>query len=61
MVNKEVTKNGYKCHLVCSPETKKLIMEDCVEEFLEHHPEFEGMNITHNFILKKIGDFYLNQ
>ncbi len=61
MINKEVSKKGYKSHLLCSEETKKLITEDCVEEFLAHHPEFNGMNITHNFILKKIGEFYRDQ
>jgi hypothetical protein len=49
----------YTEHLVCSKTTKKLILNDCVEEFLEHHPEFKGYNITQDFILRKIVEYYL--
>ena len=55
--------NGKKyCErLCCSTETKNMIMTDCVEEFLSHHPELAGMKITQDFILRKIIDFYLKQ
>lgn len=59
MVNKEGSKKGYVERLVCSLETKKLVTTDCVNEFLEHHPDFKGMNITNNFILNKIVEYYL--
>jgi len=61
MFKKEGDKKGYKYHLTCSEYTKSLIRNDCVEEFLNHHPEFNEVNITDNFILKKIGEFYRDQ
>ena len=45
----------------CFPETKKKIMEDCKQQFLKSHPEFEGMKITENFILTKLYKYYLNE
>jgi len=45
--------------LKCSKETKKLILHDCVIEFLRYNPKFQGMNITQGFILKKIAEHYL--
>ena len=50
---------SYTEHLTCSKETKKLIMGNCIQDFLEHHPEFENMNITSGFILAKMAEFYL--
>jgi len=47
-------------HIVVDEDTYNLIMGDCLNEFLEHHPDFEGMKLTQNFILKKIVDYYLN-
>ena len=61
MSNNQVDKKGYKDRLSCSYSVKKLIMEDCVQEFLEHHPEFEGMNITHNFMLLRLAKYYLGE
>ncbi len=55
-----VTEKGYTEHLSCSPETKQLIIKNCTEEFLKENPQFEGMNITHNFILKRIAKHYLH-
>lgn len=54
-----VKERGYECHLTCSKETKKLIIEDCKKEFLKHHPEFKGMSISCGFLLKKIGVYYI--
>ncbi len=49
----------YKHHLTCSKETKDMILNDCVKEFLGHHPEFEQMNITSGFILRRLAEFYI--
>ena len=45
--------------LVCTKYVKQLIMEACLNEFLEHHPEFRGMHLSQNFMLQKIAEFYL--
>lgn len=52
--------NSHSEILHCSPETKRLIVEKCLKNFLEFHPEMEGMKITQNHILVIIGKFYLN-
>ena len=52
---------GNKCRvkLTISPETKKLLMDNCVKEFFIHHPELKGMNITEEFIERQIIEHYL--
>jgi len=50
---------GNRKHLLVDYETFDLVMKDCIVEFLEHHPEFSGMKITQNFIVKKIANHYL--
>lgn len=40
--------------------TKKKLIDDCVKEFLKIHPEFNDYNITADFILNKVIDYYLN-
>ncbi len=47
--------------LSCSKATKKLIMKDCVKEFLKHHPELHGLKITQNMMLTQIAKFYLDR
>jgi polyphosphate kinase 2 (PPK2 family) len=39
--------------------TRELVRNECKKEFLRHHPEFEGMLITDDFIIKKIAEYYL--
>ena len=51
----------YSVKLTVSESTKKLINEDCKEEFIKHHPELKGMKITENFIVRQIADFYLKE
>ena len=53
--------NDNKCRvkLTVSPETKRGIMTDCFKEFLEHHPELAGMNITEEFMVRQLKDHYL--
>jgi len=48
------TEKGYQEKLSCSKETKKLIINDCVEIYISYHPNLEGSNITQNHILKQI-------
>lgn len=51
---------NYTDIMKCSKETKDLIMINCKDDFLEHHPEFKGVNITQGFMLKKIAEYYLH-
>ena len=46
--------------LSVSKETAILIRERCKEEFLKHNPKFIDLNITDDFIIKRVGDYYLN-
>ena len=39
-------------NLTIKKEVKDKLMCDCVEEYLSHHPEMEGKNITQNHILR---------
>lgn len=57
-----VKSNGNKCRvkLTVSLETKSLLMHECVKEFMEHHPELKGMNMTEEFITRQIIEHYLN-
>ena len=50
---------NYECQINCSKETKKLLTEDCIEEYLSYHPEMRGINITQGFILRKVIEHYL--
>ena len=52
-------KKGYTGKLCCSLTNKKLLMEECKIEFLKHHPDFEGMTLTQDFMLTKIIEYYL--
>lgn len=58
--NEEPHERKYSTRLSCSESTKKLIIDDCVEEFIAHHPELRGINVTHNMILRQIAEYYLN-
>ncbi len=57
--NEEINERKYSTRLACSESTKKLIMEDCIEDFLSHHPELSGINVTQNMILRQIAEYYL--
>lgn len=50
---------NYGVHMTCSEETRDLIMQDCLNDFLTHHPEFKGMKLSQGFMLKKIAETYL--
>lgn len=38
---------------------KEKMMNECVEEFLRHHPELEGYHITQAHMFKQLIEFYL--
>lgn len=50
---------GYKKRLNVSEKTFDKVTNHCVKEFLKHHPEMRGLNITHNLIVNQLADFYL--
>lgn len=49
----------YRHHLTCSKETKDMIINDCIKEFLTHHKEFQATRITSGFILRRLAEYYL--
>lgn len=55
------TQKGYKFKLTCSKETRNKILIDCKKEFLKHHPELRGYNITQNYILMQIATYYIEK
>ncbi len=57
--NEEINERKYTARLACSESTKKLILNDCIEDFLSHHPELSGINVTQNMILRQIAEYYL--
>ena len=51
--------NSYEQRLSCSKETKNLLLKDCTELYLRHHPEHREIKLSQGFILKKVVKFYL--
>ncbi len=51
----------YRVRLTVSESTKDMVMNECREEFIRHHPELKGMKITENFIIRQIAEFYLKE
>ena len=56
-----VKEKGYTERLSVSKTTKKKVLDECTQEFLQHHPELEGSNITANQIVLKIAKYYLGE
>lgn len=40
-------------------EYKEKLLNDCVKEYLKHHPEMVGIPITASKILKEVVEYYL--
>ena len=57
--NDDNSRKKCRFHLTCSESTRELIVEDCIKEYLSHHPEMEGAKISQNHILKQIAEHYL--
>jgi hypothetical protein len=36
------------------------ILNKCAEDFLDNNPKFVGMKLSKNFIVRKIGEYYLD-
>ena len=49
---------NYK-RLAVSEETFNIVINDCITEFLKHNPKMEGLNISHDFIIRKMSQHYL--
>lgn len=47
------------CHIRATEEQKQQLRDGCKKEFLEHHPDFSGMELSDSFILQKIMDWYM--
>lgn len=48
-------------HIRVKNETRLMLIEHCMKDFLRHHPEMEHMHITHDKILYEVCKFYLSQ
>lgn len=46
-------------HLSVRPDTKTLVMKNCIEEFLKYNPKFKGMHITEEFIIRRMAEHYM--
>lgn len=57
--NIDSNEKKYSSRLTVSQKTKDIICNECKKEFLTHHPEFEGMKLTENFIIRQIAEHYL--
>ena len=49
----------YYKYVALRPETFELIIK-CKEEFLNHHPEYRGIELTNNKIINQAFVFYLD-
>ena len=47
--------------LAVFPETYDLVINECKTEFLRNNPQFEGINITQEFIVRRIAKYYLDK
>lgn len=54
-----IMSTNYDVKMCCSAETRDKIIYDCVEEYLKHHPEMRGKNITQGHILRQLAEHYL--
>lgn len=63
MIQKPFATNekSYRSHLLCSKEIKMMIMKQCVDEFLRHHPEMVGIKISQGFMLRRLALYYLGE
>jgi hypothetical protein len=47
--------------LCCTEQTRKLILEECYKEFIKENPDFEGVQVTQDFLLKRVAEYYLSR
>jgi len=48
-------------HLAVSEDTFNKVMDDCVKEFVRNNPKFDGIYITHAFIVERMAKYYLGE
>jgi len=48
-------------HLVIKEDTKDMLLNECVKEFHKSNPDMIGVNITHDFILRRVIKYYLDK
>jgi len=46
-------------HIVVDEETYNRIRNECVQEFIDNHPEFIGISVSIKFIVQKMVEYYL--
>lgn len=50
---------GSRRHLAVDLVTFNLVMDNCIKEFLRYNPEFKGMHISQNHIVRRIAEHYI--
>jgi hypothetical protein len=53
-----MAKNNNYVHLDVKEETKSLVLDDCKKIMLKINPALKGINLTHDYIVKRIATFY---
>ena len=48
-------------HIRVQIEDKEKLMNECIALFLSKNPEFEGANITQDFMFRRLVKVYLNE
>lgn len=48
-------------NLAVKDETFNLVTVSCMEMFLKHNPQFKGLKISQDFLIKRIALAYLNK
>lgn len=55
----EINSKNYTEKISCSKETKLLLMNECIELYMKHHPEMKGKTVTQGHIERQVIEFYL--
>lgn len=55
----EYNDKKYSKKLSVSKSTFNLVVDDCIPAFLKDNPDFQGMKITQNFIVRRMAKMYL--
>lgn len=58
--DEENNQREYSRKLSVSSSTYDLVTKDCLKAFIKDNPDFDGMKITQNFIVRRIAKKYLN-
>ncbi len=55
----EGNERKYNRKLSVSQSTYDMVMKDCVEAYLDDNPDSEGLQITQNFIVRRMAKKYI--